>query len=386
MRAVESEYGFFQRVDDPACGRIRAALNAWFDRFLSMQEAEAVSDLRGRFQAKEDGQFKSAFWELYLHETFVRLGFDISVHPLSERGKRPDFVLRREHQRLYLEAVMLTPGFSGRNEPRNVQMVIEHVNEAFHPDFLLRLRYVIAGSDTPRKVAVRKEVSDWLYGLVWEDIWKDDMASSVHPEAEIEVGASGWKIGLTALPLPPESRSREKGPMIFAYQGFAGNADGLGLAILPGLYEKANKYGDLDAPHVIALWIMDAMASEDTAAVALFGSWFATEEGTHRTGLNLRKERPESLWSPSAKHRGRASAVLAANSFEFGYPAIARALPRLWLNPSADRPLATDLPFARSLVSGDEKTVENVAATTTASELFDLPNDWPGRAFQSESA
>ncbi len=279
---------------------------------------------------------------------------------------------------------MSTPGFSGRNEPRNVQMVIEHVNEAYHPDFLLRLHYVIAGDETPRRATVRKEVSDWLYGLAWEDIWKDDLASSVHPETAIEVDG-GWKIGLTALPLPPENRGREKGPMIFAYQGFVGNADGLGLAILPGLHEKANKYGDLDAPHVIALWVMDAMASEDTAALALFGGWFSTEEGTHRTGLNLRKERTKSLWSPSAKHRERASAVLATNSFEFGYPAIARTLPRLWPNPWANRPLSTGLPFARSLVSGDEETAENVAATITASELFGLPTDWPGRAFQGES-
>ena len=380
MRAHETSFGFFQRVDDPACGRIRDLLNGWFARFAGSQDAEAVADLRGRFRAKEDGQFDSAFWELYLHEAFSRLGFEIAAHPDSERGTKPDFALTRGTDRLYVEAVAPQPGFSSRNEPRNVQMVIEHVNEAFHPDFLLRLRFVRARDGTPRKVAVRKAVSDALHALQWEAVWKGDMSESER-DIEVDVG-DGWKIGLTALPLPPESRGRPPGPMIFSYKGGVGYPDALGPAMVPTLYEKANKYGDLDAPHVVAIWVIDLMASQDTAALALFGSWFEMEDGTHRTGLDLRSRPREGIWSPGAKHRGRASAVLATSSFEFGYPAVARTLPRLWPNPWADRPLNADLPFPSSTVSADEATVLNRPAAVAPPELFELPEGWPGQPFR----
>lgn len=47
-RAHESDYGFFQRVDDPACNPIRDLLSEWFERFASLQDSEAVADPRQR--------------------------------------------------------------------------------------------------------------------------------------------------------------------------------------------------------------------------------------------------------------------------------------------------------------------------------------------------
>jgi hypothetical protein len=88
-RSTESNYEFLQRVDDPAFANVRAVFNEWFARFAERQEASAVNDLRRRFQAKGDEQLYGAFWELYLHETLLRLGFDVTVHPESERGRNP---------------------------------------------------------------------------------------------------------------------------------------------------------------------------------------------------------------------------------------------------------------------------------------------------------
>src|SRR5690348_8959618 len=73
--STESDYDFLQRVDDPVFARVRDLLNEWFEHFARSQEDQAVKDLRNRLRAKGEGQFKSAFWELYLHELFGRLGF-----------------------------------------------------------------------------------------------------------------------------------------------------------------------------------------------------------------------------------------------------------------------------------------------------------------------
>lgn len=104
-----------------------------------------MADLRQRFRAKQSGQFLAAFWELYLHELFSRLGFKALVHPASGRGgTRPDFLVTQDEMRFYLEAVMPTPGFSpSDNQPASVATVTEYVNEAFRPQFWLRLRHII---------------------------------------------------------------------------------------------------------------------------------------------------------------------------------------------------------------------------------------------------
>lgn len=382
IRAHESDYGFFQRVDDPACGRIRELLNQWFERFAGSQDAAAVADLRQRFRAKQRGQFLAAFWELYLHELFSRLGFEAQVHPASGRGTRPDFLMTRGETRIYLEAVMPTPGYSAAdNAPASVATVTEYVNQAFRRQFRLRLRHIIPGGNVPRKKAVTRAVGDWLDSLSWEGCWKEKPRVEDYPQIELHIG-DGWQIKLAAIPLDPSLQSDEPRPMIFSYPGASGYPDGLGQAVLPVMVEKSSKYGELDAPLLIAMWVVDSMANPQTAPLALFGSWFSVEEGTHRTGLELDGER-SGLWTPGAKTRERAGGVLAANSFGFGYPAVARALPRYWPNPWAEKPLSVDLPFPTSTVSDDETTVVNRSETISASELFELSEDWPGQPFQN---
>ncbi|MBS1845314.1 MAG: hypothetical protein JST53_12940 [Actinobacteria bacterium] len=56
-------------------------LNDWYERFASSQSEPAVKDLRQRRRPKGEGQFNPAFWELYLHELFARLGFEAKVPP-----------------------------------------------------------------------------------------------------------------------------------------------------------------------------------------------------------------------------------------------------------------------------------------------------------------
>lgn len=170
--------------------------------------------------------------------------------------------------------------------------------------------------------------------------------------------------------------------MIFTYPSFSGNPDGLGEVVLPALVEKTRKYGELDAPLMVAMWVVDAMANSETAPLALFGSWFKLDDGNHRTGLELDNDR-SGLWMQGAKTRGRACGVLAASSFDFGYSAVARFMPRYWPNPWADNPLDIDLPFPISAVSSDETRVVNRPETVSPAELFELPEGWPGQPFQN---
>ena len=64
----ESAYAFLNRSGDPHVAEIRDLMSAW----LSRVPAEHVADLRGRLQGKDKAQFESTFWELYLHEAYLR--------------------------------------------------------------------------------------------------------------------------------------------------------------------------------------------------------------------------------------------------------------------------------------------------------------------------
>ena len=320
--AHESHYGFLQRVKDPVFERVRSVLNEWFERFAEAQEVAAVKDLRNRLRGKGKGQFSPAFWELYLHELFARLGFDAQVHPASGRGTKPDFLLTGNGTRFYLEAVAPIPHYSrADSEPPRSATVIEYVNAADRPQFWLRLRYLIPGRNLPRKREVVEKVEAWLDTIDWDQCWTGDMASSVHTETELRVG-DGWQIGLTAVPIKRSGSTDPRRPSIGAYQAHAAYTDGLGRVVLPTLQEKSTRYGKLDAPLLIAIWVLDTMAFPETAPLALFDGWIEFDEGSQRTGWELREDRV-GLWTPGAKTRRRSAGVVAANVFDFGsYPAL----------------------------------------------------------------
>ena len=46
------------------------------------------------------------FWELYLHEAYLRSGYAVTIHPhLAGTGRHPDFLIEGQGTRFYLEAV-----------------------------------------------------------------------------------------------------------------------------------------------------------------------------------------------------------------------------------------------------------------------------------------
>jgi hypothetical protein len=99
---MESAYAFFDRVDDPVVERVRTLLEEWFQHYPEVEEKRNV---RGRLVSGDDGHFVSALWELYLHEVYTQLGFDVEEIEPAVPGStnRPDFLLRRGPTRFYLE-------------------------------------------------------------------------------------------------------------------------------------------------------------------------------------------------------------------------------------------------------------------------------------------
>jgi hypothetical protein len=332
----------------------------------------------GRLKAKPPLQFESAFWELYLHELHVRLGFTVEVHPPGPGTTRPDFLMTRGSERFYLEAVAPVPSEGRLNQRPGSATVIEYVEAADSPDFLLALRFVAGGGPTPRRNRVVAEVERWLRTLRWSDFHDGRQAVRIVPETEIAVDE--WVIGLRAHPRSPDDRGNRNAPTIGIYPGMAAWPDAVMAATVPALDEKASKYGVLDAPHAIAAWVMSPYAHEHQVCSALFAADLPLKAGIHPVVMPPDEHR-RGLWTPDRARRDRPSAVLLAGNFDFSYHAIGRHLPRLWHNPWARQPLEAELPFAASRVASDERTIENRPATATPSAILGVDRSWPGEPF-----
>src|SRR6185437_6010020 len=84
--------------------RVRDILTEW----LSAYPVDEQRTLISRFRRTDRRGFLGAFWELYLHELFRRLGFRIELHPeVAASTHRPDFRLQRGNAMIYVEAVTI---------------------------------------------------------------------------------------------------------------------------------------------------------------------------------------------------------------------------------------------------------------------------------------
>ncbi|MFC1999686.1 hypothetical protein ACFLXE_02875 [Chloroflexota bacterium] len=133
----EPEFRYLNRSARPEHIKIRQVIEGWF---LHYPEAEK-SELIQRFRSKNDSDFKSAFFELFMHEVLRRLGCRVQVHAAARRN-RPDFLVQcRNRERFYLETVLAT-GKSTQKAAAEARMndVYQALEKLDSPDFFIGMR------------------------------------------------------------------------------------------------------------------------------------------------------------------------------------------------------------------------------------------------------
>lgn len=98
----EPVFDYYNRSARRDVAVIREILEGWFTRF----PGSAQADVRQRFRPQIERQHQGAFFELYLHELLTRLEYRIEAHPEVDEPTHPDFLLRKEDRRFYLEATI----------------------------------------------------------------------------------------------------------------------------------------------------------------------------------------------------------------------------------------------------------------------------------------
>lgn len=93
----DNTYEYYNNSARTDMSKVRDTLERWFYNYPEEEKKE----LKSRF--KKD--FDSSFYELFLHELFCKLGYDITIHPdLPSSPKKPDFLISKDNLELYIEA------------------------------------------------------------------------------------------------------------------------------------------------------------------------------------------------------------------------------------------------------------------------------------------
>jgi hypothetical protein len=134
----ESTYRYYNQSARPGVAAMREMLERWFANFPEAGQAH----LRGHFCSPIENQHQAAFFELYIHELLVRLGFAVEVHPApGSVGTRPDYLATQEGTpKFYLEATLAgVPSADQQAAGSRTAVVYDAINTMESPNFFIKV-------------------------------------------------------------------------------------------------------------------------------------------------------------------------------------------------------------------------------------------------------
>ncbi|WP_280188177.1 MULTISPECIES: hypothetical protein [Nocardia] len=367
----EPSFSFLNRVSGDYWDSQRRLIQEWADRLPE----EDYLDTRNRLRSKDDYQFRSAFLELYLHETLLSSGFRVDIHPdLPGTSRHPDFYVEREGIGFYLEAI--SPGINPAEEAANKRRAVlfDTVNRLQDPNFFLWLSRLDAGPDQPASAKLRAKLKNWLASLDPDDY--PDFARM----PEWHWADNGWSATFKAIPKKANARqirSTDRAIGVYAHTGARFIDDA--TTIMNALSEKHSAYGPLEAPFVIAVGLYNFDADHWHSMNAFYGhesyQLLANDEGEIVDSHRVREPNGYFGQPPEWKNR-QVSAILLVN--QLAPQSVLTAETTLWRHPDPRHilPRGLGLPWAEVILNEDHQLTGKLAPITTAS-LFGLPDTWP---------
>lgn len=367
----ESHAQFLDRVSGPYWDQVRDLVDDWFSRLC----VDAQADVRGRLQSRDNRQSGGAFFELYLHECLLRMGYTVTCHPeLAGTSRRPDFLAEKDGQSMYVEARSASSSDDMVAKSARVNAVYKSLDKMDSPNFFLWIDVVQQGDAPLGARPLRGKLEKWLDGLepdehlLAEDKRRKDLPGYVHEHA-------GWKIDFRAIPKSPKARGRKGARPLGIFGGSEAQWVNDEVDIRGALTDKGSAYGALSVPLVVAVASNSVTLDGDDVLNVLYGTEvleFRTyTDGTEET---VPTRKADGYWyrGDHWAHRG-VSAVLVVKDL---HPAFVGSQQHtIWEHPAPK--FAVDaLPiWRRSVVDGGAMTFVN--PERSQAEWFGLDDPWP---------
>lgn len=361
---AETAFSFLNRSARPDVARVRALLELW----LTHYPTEHRPDLIRRFRAPGRRGHEAPFFELFLNELLLRLGFRATVHPeLGWTKRHPDFFAESDNgTSFFLEAAVVRDESSGATREREQEdRIYDALNQLDSPNFFLKIQILGRTSQAPSARRIRHFLRAHLLNLDPDGPIRDGW----------EYTGEGWRLLFQPIAKSPGSRGtpglRPLGVLSSRSKWVSTSA-----AIRKEIAGKATRYGTLDRPFVIAVNVTSEWGCDDDDIIdALFGtkSEIFRPAGTGVEHLCTRRN-PDGAWrGPKGPSNTRNSAVLLVKgAAPWNVPT---AQLRLFVNPHAQRPLGDALNrLPRAFVEGDY--VQLVDGMTSV-RVFELSERWP---------
>jgi hypothetical protein len=384
----ESHFAFLNRSAHPKCVYTRSLLEGWMQEYPDAHQKAIWAS----FRSDRDIQHWGAFFELYCHALLRHLGFTTSVQVVvDEAVNRPiDFLVQENDTPLfYLESTVATGSSAVFMNQRKIRELIDALNVLHNPDIQVSIGIRQESSHNLPLSQICTAVHQWLQTLDPDQVLEQKRTTTYGKHPQYSWERDGWKISFLAIPRSKEERGT-KGQTVL-YHGWTARRVEVQKSLKEAFDEKANRYGKLHLPYVIAVDVLAIDSFGSNIGEVLFGKEVVLidtqSEKTTLTRSPLLPNRPRSengLWFDRRGQRNQQiSAVLLVNDL---LPwEIAHKTPVLWHNPWAEKPLDPGLWQGPQMLPDMNASPPYMQYREgkQGDEIFRLPPDWPDISVQN---
>lgn len=368
---AEPTFHFLNRSAQPRIGRIRQVLEGWFSRYPIAEQAY----LGTNFRSTENYNHRAAFFELFLHELFVRLNYHVSVIPRSN-VKTPDFLVEGpDGEGFYVEACLATD--ESRDETKaqaRMNDVYDALNRLDSPNFFLGMHLEGAPATPLPTRELRLFLQQKLTEVDPDEAMEALNSGGLDALPQWPYAYEGWKIRFFPLPKSPKLRGVSGVRPLSMWIPSSAQMALPSAAVKGAVIKKASRYGKLDRPYIVAVNALGMFVDRLDIEQALFGSeqLVATRmpDGSIRTTLVRARD---GVWmGVDGPTHTRVGAVLSAEAL---WPWTAHKT-RLCVfrNPSAEKSLTQ--PIVRLSQAVLQNGVLDYEYGESLTSILDLPSNW----------
>ena len=318
----EGTIEFLDRSGHPWAQDVRDYLNNWISKYPEEECEELITRLKH--------EIDSPHFELFLHELFVQMGFEIICHPqLEGTNNKPDFLVSSKDKAFYAEARLVTETTDHeRKVERHKEFVRNTINNKVRSkNFFIGIRELQIKSF--QQVSLKKLTKQLTEYLSEQD--PDSFIAKHKKESCFEFENEYIFIEVSLIPKNKEHRSSFS-KKIIGMSGTGAKFMSTAVDIKKRISKKAGKYGNPKYPFVICLNLTSPFGLFwEEVSDALYGSkvYNISTNTTHRKsdGIFGTVENPKLT---------RVSGILMS---DIHHMTIHKSRIRYYQNPHAAKPL-----------------------------------------------
>jgi hypothetical protein len=362
-----NKYDFYDSRSLPFAIQIRKVLNQWFAKYPKSEKR----DLKKRFMK----EFYSAFFELFIHELFLRQGFLLEVHPnVPGSNKKPDFLVKGNEMEFYLEAKVATDKTNSERSIENrIKQLYDSLNTIESLNFYICIRELeLKSENQPSAKKIKRYLESEFNKYDPDEV---DNKIKIHgPDSLDTITYEDQNIKLSATFIPRSKQLRGKKDVksigMYPFQTFKESVEN---SIKTAVEKKATRYGELDKPYLICI---NSISEKGLGYEDIMNSFFGSLQVTYSSNpknndLHYTRALDGMFLNSYGQMYTRVSAVLITHV----YPSTLHVANH-WLvkHPFAAKELIFD-PFQLQKVEVIDDNIETIKGRTIK-EILELSDEW----------